>query len=458
MAAGNTDTIAAIATGSGRAGVGIVRISGPTVPEISRQITSTTLVNRKATYLPFLDKDSSALDEGVAIFFAAPHSFTGEHVLELHGHGGPVILDMLLARVLSMGARIARPGEFSERAFLNGKMDLAQAEAISDLISSSSQAAARAAVRSLSGDFSAHIQRINTELIALRVWLEAALDFSEEEIDFLAQPELRQRTSELLAQFDLLLARAEQGQRLRDGLSVVIAGATNAGKSSLLNRLAGNETAIVTDIAGTTRDTLHTDITLSGVPLHIVDTAGIRNTPDHVEQLGIERARKAVQEADHVLIIVDAANPVLPELPSIEKKGMSVIFNKIDLSDNREDLNALIARLAPELPEDAMISESLSISAKTGEGMDVLEQHLLQLAGYNEQVEGVYSARRRHVDALIQARQNTDNALSMLEVSQMPELAAEELKLAQGSLEAITGRFDADELLGEIFSSFCVGK
>lgn len=444
---GNADTIAAIATGSGKAGIGIVRISGPNVRHIAQHITGSVLTLRHAHYLPFLDDQQQVIDEGVAILFCAPHSFTGEDVLELQGHGGSIILDLLLTRVLQLGARAARPGEFSERAFHNDKLDLAQAEAISDLIESSSAAAARAAVRAMRGELSQQIQLINDELIALRVWLEAALDFSEEDIDFLSEPHLKKRAQALVEHFDLLLSRAAQGQRLRDGLSVVIAGTTNAGKSSLLNCLAGDDTAIVTDIAGTTRDVLKTDITIDGVPLHVIDTAGVRDTDDVVERLGIERAHKAVDEADHVLILLDATAPVMPTLPFVASNRISVVLNKADLIHSEK-----LQKLAVEY--DA----TLSVSAKTGQGIDLLRKHLLALSGHDDQVEGVYIARRRHVNAIESARQATSDALQRLEENNMPELAAEELRIAQQSLELITGRFDSEDLLGEIFSNFCVGK
>lgn len=441
------DTIAAISTGSGKAGIGVVRISGPLAQQISRQITGADLIPRQAHYLPFLDKSGQALDEGIALLFKAPHSFTGEDILELQGHGGAVILDMLLTRVLGLGARAARPGEFSERAFHNDKLDLAQAEAISDLIESSSAAAARAAVRSMRGEFSEHIQRINDELVALRVWLEAALDFSEEEIDFLKDPQLHERARKLVTEFDLLLSRAEQGQRLRDGLSIVIAGATNAGKSSLLNNLSGDDTAIVTDVAGTTRDVLRSDITIDGVPFHVMDTAGVRDTDDVVEKIGVERAHQAIDQADHVLVLLDVADPVMPRLPTIDKQRLSVVLSKIDLVED-DTLKSLQERF------DA----ALCVSTKTGQGVPELRRYLLKLSGHNQQVEGVYIARRRHIHAIESAGQSTDAALSRLKENVMPELAAEELKLAQQSLELITGRFDSEDLLGEIFSTFCIGK
>lgn len=443
----HADTIAAIASGAGRAGIGIVRVSGNLVPEIARQICLEPLTARQASYLPFVDSNNTSIDEGIALFFEAPHSFTGEHVLELQGHGGPVVLDLIMQRVLELGARPANPGEFSERAFLNDKLDLAQAEAISDLIDSSSVAAAQAAVRSMSGEFSLRVNQIQEELIALRVWLEAALDFSEEEIDFLAEPALRQRAAQLLTDFDDLLAKAEQGQKLRDGLTIVIAGVTNAGKSSLLNALAGAETAIVTDIEGTTRDVLREHISIDGVPLHIVDTAGLRNTDDVVEREGIRRAREQMKSADHVLVIIDAMNPVMPSLNIDDVIPRTIIINKSD-TVSAEALDTVQKKF------DA----SISVSAKHGHGMELLKTHLLSIAGHDSSVEGVFSARRRHLDALVHARQATDIAIQRLTDSSMPELAAEELRLAQRSLDRITGRFDSEDLLGRIFGSFCIGK
>lgn len=441
------DTIAAVASGAGRAGIGIVRVSGALVPDIARAITGQTLNPRYAHYLPFKDDHAQTIDVGIAIRYDAPHSFTGEPVLELQGHGGSIVLDMVLQRVLSLGARPARAGEFSERAFLNDKLDLAQAEAISDLIDSSTESAARAALRSMSGEFSAHVARIQEELIALRVWLEAALDFSEEDIDFLADGALQQRCSGLLTDFDSLLARAQQGQRLRDGLTIVIAGVTNAGKSSLLNALSGDDTAIVTDIEGTTRDVLRQEIAIDSVPIHIVDTAGLRDTTDFVEQEGIRRAQQAMQSADHVLIVVDASKPVLPPVLLPESIGQTIVVNKSDLVSQTELL---------KLSE--LYSADIMLSAKTHSGVDQLRKHLLALAGHNSAIEGVYSARRRHLTALNNARASADGALLRLRDNTMPELAAEELRLAQKSLDEITGRFDSEDLLGRIFSDFCIGK
>lgn len=447
MSDNHADTIAAIASGAGRAGIGIVRISGKLVPQIARQICQESLAPRQAAYLPFVDGSKIAIDEGIALLFEAPNSFTGEHVLELQGHGGSVVLDLIMQRVLELGARPAKPGEFSERAFLNDKLDLAQAEAISDLIDSSSVAAAQAAVRSMSGEFSLRVAKIQEELIGLRVWLEAALDFSEEEIDFLAEPSLKLRAMQLLADFDDLLAKAEQGQRLRDGLTIVIAGVTNAGKSSLLNSLAGSQAAIVTDIEGTTRDVLREQISIDGVPLHIVDTAGLRTTDDVVEQEGIRRAREQMKSADHVLVLIDATDPIMPSLDIDDAIPRTIIINKSDTVDQD-----IIGRVKIKF------NASICVSAKHGQGMDLLKSHLLSIAGHDSTVEGVFSARRRHLDALVHARQATEVAIQRLTDSSMPELAAEELRLAQHSLDKITGRFDSEDLLGRIFGSFCIGK
>ncbi len=439
------DTIAAVASGAGRAGVGVIRISGPAAPAIAEKVTGQTLVPRHAHYLNFLNSHSEPLDTGIALLFEAPHSYTGEHVLELQGHGGPVVMDQLLEQVLSYGARAARPGEFTERAFLNDKMDLAQAEAVADLINANTAAASKAAVRSMSGALSAAVNTALEELIALRVWLEAALDFSEEEIDFLAEPELQQRAKALEQLFTDLINTAQQGQRLRDGLTIVIAGVTNVGKSSLLNALSGADSAIVTDIAGTTRDVLHEHISLDGMPLHIVDTAGLRETDDVVEQKGIERARLAASTADHILLMIDASDPQLPDIELPAGVPQTVILNKIDLVDN------------PKLPQ-GLPPVDLALSIKSGEGITLLKSHLLKIAGRDDSIEGVFIARRRHLDALQQARDACNSALKRLQDNTMPELAAEDLKLAQQSLDEITGKFDTEDLLGRIFSDFCVGK
>ncbi len=458
----SADTIAAVATGAGRAGIGVVRVSGPLVPEIAKLITGRALGLRQAHYLPFTDSLGDIIDVGIAIRFEAPDSYTGEHVLELQGHGGPVVLDMLLSRVLECGARLSRPGEFTEIAFLNEKLDLAQAEAVADLINTSSSSAAKAAVRSMAGHFSTNIDGINQELISLRAWLEAALDFSEEDIDFLADPQLANRARDLLVRFDDLLSRAQQGQLLRDGLTIVIAGAANVGKSSLLNSLSGTNSAIVTEVAGTTRDLLHEHITLAGVPLHIIDTAGLRDTEDAVELEGMKRAREAIESVDHALIMLDADNMEMPKLDLTSTLQCTLLINKTDLLTHAQQ-ESLVHRATTlfqqsVLATHAKVIASLVLSVKTGQGMAGLHAHLLSLAGHDASVEGVFLARRRHLDAIEHARDFTSAALARLIDKQMPELAAEELRLAQQSLESITGRFDADDLLGQIFSQFCIGK
>lgn len=465
------DTIAAIATGTGRAGVGIVRVSGPDVQRIAEQVTGLLLTSRHAHFVPFVDARSNAIDEGLAIRFVAPHSYTGEDVLELQGHGGPIVLDMLLSRVLECGARPARPGEFTERAFLNDKMDLAQAEAVADLIDASSQAAAQAAMRSLDGEFSTLVNAISEELMNLRAWLEAALDFSEEEIDFLSDPALGDRVTQLLSDFDSVFARATQGSRLTDGLTVVIAGVANVGKSSLLNALSGSDRAIVTNIAGTTRDVLHEHIVLEGIPLHLIDTAGIRLTDDVVEQQGIQRAQQAISTADHVLILVDGQNPALPDLTHLNDASVptTIVINKIDQAVLLNELSSESSHGSAyqsssnsvgesELMHTANAKHAIRVSVKRGDGMDELRQHLLAIAGRDQAVEGVFSARRRHLDALTRSRDATDAALSRLISGEMPELAAEELKIARQALDEVTGRFDTEDLLGKVFGQFCIGK
>lgn len=447
------DTIAAVASGAGRAGIGVIRVSGARVPAIAQSILGVSTEAREAHYLSFHNADGEALDVGIAIRFEGPHSYTGEDVLELQGHGGPVVLDMVLARVLECGARMARPGEFTERAFLNDKLDLAQAEAVSDLIDSSTQAAAQAAVRSMSGEFSGAVLAIREELIALRVWLEAALDFSEEEIDFLSDPQLKSRANQLIKKFDGLMANASQGQRLRDGLTVVIAGRTNVGKSSLLNALSGADSAIVTPIEGTTRDVLHEELVLDGLPLHIIDTAGLRDTDDVVEQIGIERAEKVIASADHVLVLVDLSNPALPETEISTDAPRTFVFNKADLITDQDSVVEIVEHVLT-----GAHGKHLVLSAKTGQGINQLREHLLALAGQDRSIEGVFLARRRHLDALEESRIATIAALTHLQNATMPELAAEELRLAMQALDGITGKFDADDLLGEIFSSFCIGK
>jgi len=465
----STDTIAAIATGAGKAGIGVVRVSGSLASSIAQSITGQSLTARHAHYLPFLEKNQHPLDVGIALLFKAPNSYTGEDVLELQGHGGSVVLDMLLSRVLECGARMARPGEFTERAFLNDKLDLAQAEAVSDLIDSSSVTAAQAAVRSMSGEFSTSITAVQAELTALRAWLEAALDFSEEEIDFLADPQLKKRAESIVQQFDSILARAQQGQRLREGLSIVIAGLTNVGKSSLLNCLSGEDSAIVTDIEGTTRDVLHEQINLDGVPMHIIDTAGLRDTKDVVEQEGINRARAAIESADHVLVLADAQRLAVPDINLPAGLSATLVVNKIDLARQTSvDGNTLSSMQQKQLLQSAHQSVAqfkdlsadniISVSVKTGQGIEGLKQYLLSMIGHDAQIEGAFIARRRHLDALNKAKTASMNALDRLQRADMPELAAEELRQAQLALDSVTGRFDSEDLLGQIFGSFCIGK
>ncbi|MCH8529939.1 MAG: tRNA uridine-5-carboxymethylaminomethyl(34) synthesis GTPase MnmE [Saccharospirillum sp.] len=451
----DNDTICAIATPPGRGGVGIVRVSGRLAASIAEAMTLQHLKPRHAWYGDFLDTDGQVLDQGIALFFPGPHSFTGEDVLELQGHGGPVILDLLLQRVMALGARLARPGEFSERAFLNDKLDLAQAEAIADLIDATSTEAARSAVRSLQGVFSQEIHNLVEQLIQLRIYVEAAIDFPEEEIDFLSDGKVEADLADLLAQLTRVLKAANQGSLMREGMSVVIAGRPNAGKSSLLNALAGQERAIVTDIAGTTRDVLREHIHIDGMPLHIIDTAGLRDTPDEVERIGVERAWREIEQADRILLLVDATETpatdpeqIWPDfihrLPS--EARLTVVRNKVDL--NRE---------SPGLSTDS-VHPVLRLSALDGQGLDALRDHLKQLMGYEGHQEAGFIARRRHLEALQRAHQALLSGQAQLLGASAGELLAEDLRQAQQALNEITGAFSSDDLLGRIFSSFCIGK
>jgi tRNA modification GTPase len=437
------DLIAAIATAPGRGGVGVVRVSGEGVSHLTAAILGRVPAPRHATFCPFLDADGATLDEGIALYFVAPHSFTGEHVLELQGHGGPQVLNLILQRCVALGARLAEPGEFTRRAYLNGKLDLAQAEAVADLIDAQSVAAARSAVRSLSGEFSQRISALVDELIRLRMLVEATLDFPDEEIDFLKQADAFGRLDKLDANLQTVRAAATQGALLREGLTVVLIGQPNVGKSSLLNRLAGYEAAIVTATAGTTRDTVREAIQIEGVPLHIVDTAGLRETADAVEQMGIARTWAAVEKADLALLLVDAAHGLgahetatLARLPPIPRL---TIHNKIDVTGEAARVDA----------------DEVWLSAKTGAGLELLQQKLLQQAGWQTAGEGAFMARTRHLEALARAASHLAQARVM--AGQL-ELFAEELRLAQAALSEITGEFSADDLLGEIFSRFCIGK
>ncbi|KFE55363.1 tRNA uridine-5-carboxymethylaminomethyl(34) synthesis GTPase MnmE [Pseudomonas syringae] len=451
------ETIAAIATAQGRGGVGIVRISGPLAAKAAEAITGRGLKPRFAHYGPFLDGSEQVIDEGIALYFPGPNSFTGEDVLELQGHGGPVVLDMLLQRCLELGSRLARPGEFSERAFLNDKLDLAQAEAIADLIEASSAQAARNALRSLQGAFSRRVDNLTEKLISLRIYVEAAIDFPEEEIDFLADGHVLNMLDAVREELSTVLREAGQGALLRDGMTVVIAGRPNAGKSSLLNALAGKEAAIVTEIAGTTRDILREHIHIDGMPLHVVDTAGLRDTEDQVEKIGVQRALKAIGEADRVLLVVDATAPealdpfaLWPEF--LEQRPDPA---KVTLIRNKADLSGDVIEL--QTSNDGHVTISLSAKAG-GEGLDLLREHLKACMGYEQTSESSFSARRRHLDALRHASASLEHGRAQLTMAGAGELLAEDLRQAQQSLAEITGAFSSDDLLGRIFSSFCIGK
>ena len=438
------DTIAAVATAPGRGGVGIVRVSGSLAPEIARAITGRKLPARSAIHSGFRDLDGAVLDRGIAIRFEGPHSFTGEDVLELQGHGGPVVLDMLLERVLSLGARRAEPGEFTQRAFVNGKIDLAQAEAVLDLVNSATREAARGALRSLAGEFSSHVHAIAQQVLELRVFCESAIDFPEEDIDFLSESDVGDRLDAVLGRLSALRAQARQGALLQDGLNVVIAGAPNVGKSSLLNRLSGEDRAIVTNVPGTTRDTLNADFDLDGMPVRVVDTAGLRTTTDAVEAEGVSRAHRAVATADVVLWVVDDrdASDV-----SIEEKARDVAATSI-LARNKADLSGRpTGRLGPGV---------VRMCALSGEGIDALAAEIKHAAGYRAG-EGVFTARARHLEALAAADDALAAARERLAQNQ-GELVAEDLREAHDHLGAIVGRVSADDLLGEIFASFCIGK
>jgi tRNA modification GTPase len=451
-----SDTIAAQATPPGRGGVGIIRINGPAVRAIAQQLLGKIPQPRYATYANFCDADGQVLDQGIALFFPNPHSFTGEDVLELQGHGGAIIMDCLLQRVLQLGARLARPGEFSERAFLNGKLDLAQAEAIADLIDASSVQAARLAMRSLQGEFSQHIQQLLAKLIRLRMYVEAAIDFPEEEIDFLSDVKIAHAFTEILTTLQQTQRDAQQGILLREGMRVVIAGQPNAGKSSLLNCLSGYEAAIVTEIPGTTRDVLREQIHIDGMPLHIIDTAGLRASTHVVEQEGMRRTHTEISKADQVLWIMDVSqapaiekNPTwcefIAQLPVAAEK-ITFIQNKIDLLD------------APPRQWEYENHTVIALSVKTGAGIDLLRTHLKKSAGLNATTEGQFLARRRHLQALQKTQQHLVAGWEQLTTQRAGELLAEELRLAQDCLAEITGEFHSDDLLGKIFSSFCIGK
>ncbi|MEC7510144.1 MAG: tRNA uridine-5-carboxymethylaminomethyl(34) synthesis GTPase MnmE [Pseudomonadota bacterium] len=456
----STDTITAQATAPGRGGVGIVRVSGPKAKAIAEALVPSALTPRLATYTPFVDANNSVIDQGIALFFKGPNSFTGEDVLELQGHGGQVVMDMLIDAVLATGhTRLANPGEFSEQAFLNDKLDLAQAEAIADLIDASSKQAAKSALRSLQGEFSTQIQTLSDQIVHLRMYVEAAIDFPEEEIDFLSDGKVSGDLSAIMQSLTKVREQAKQGTLLREGMQVVIAGRPNAGKSSLLNALAGRDSAIVTDIAGTTRDVLKEHIHIDGMPVHIIDTAGLRESPDKVEQIGIERAWQAINEADHVLFVVDSTATVVIDPYEIWPEFMARLPQGIPVTvvRNKADLSTLDIGQSTVATEQGDISV-INLSAKEGSGVDTLKAHLAKTMGFDTTTEGQFIARRRHIDALDQAYSYVSTGEQQLHDAMAGELLAEELRLAHQALCEITGEFTSDDLLGKIFSSFCIGK
>ncbi len=449
------DTIAAIATPSGRGGVGIVRVSGPKSLTVAESVLGFVPQVRHAHYAPFRDEAGEQLDEGICLYFKAPHSFTGEDVVEFQAHGGPIILDLLLRALTRLGCRLAQPGEFSQRAFLNDKLDLVQAEAIADLINSTSEQAARSALRSLQGSFSRQVDGLVEQLIALRMYVEAAIDFPEEEVDFLSDDRVLNQLDGLRRELAALLQSASQGSLLSEGINVVIAGRPNAGKSSLLNALAQRESAIVTDIAGTTRDILKEQINIDGMPLHIIDTAGLRESDDKVEQIGIERAWQAINDADQILLVVDASEVTSHRPDEIWPEFVAKLEDVSRLSLVRNKLDKISE--SPSLQQEHG-TPVVSLSVKESVGIDLLREHLKQQAGFHTQTEGTFTARRRHLDALEQALAAVDEGRTQLTEYQAGELLAEELRLAQEALSEITGAFTPDDLLGKIFSSFCIGK
>lgn len=452
----NTDTIAAIATATGRGGVGIIRISGNKALSVAETLLRINLHPRYAHYCSFHSIKGEILDQGIALFFPGPNSFTGEDVLELQGHGGPVILDLLLREMTYLGIRLARPGEFSERAFLNDKLDLAQAEAIADLIDATNEQAARNALHSLQGAFSAKIHELVEALIHLRIYVEASIDFPEEEIDFLSDGKVVTDLAVIEQKLTQVFKEARQGALVRDGMRVVIAGRPNAGKSSLLNALSGRDSAIVSSIEGTTRDVLREHIHIDGMPLHIIDTAGLRESADEIEQIGIQRAWQEIQQADRVLLIVDSrstdefqANKIWPEFIAKlnHPEKVTLIRNKIDLSGE----TAGVGQLAND-------HTYIGISAASGAGIDDLKQHLKEIMGFSETGESGFTARRRHLDALERAQAYLMSGKTQLQSYAAGELLAEDLRYCQNTLGEITGEFTPDDLLGRIFSSFCIGK
>jgi tRNA modification GTPase len=449
----NVDTICAVATPPGVGGIGVVRLSGPASAAIAGKMCGLLPPPRQATFVSFRDSAGQVIDQGILLYFKAPASFTGEDVVELQAHGGTQVMNMLMRRALELGCRGARPGEFSERAFLNDKLDLAQAEAIADLVGSGTEAAARAAQRSLSGEFSRRIDALQQQLTTLRVHVEAAIDFPDEEIDFLADGDVLQRLNSAVADLRALLAASRQGQILRDGIWLAIIGRPNAGKSSLLNALSGQDRAIVTEIPGTTRDLLRESIEMDGIPVHLVDTAGIRDTQDPIEAEGVRRAREALSAADLVLLVVDQVANINEQLALMEElpdqNRLIVVFNKQDLQMADWDDDEMLS---------SVHANSVSISAKTGMGLQKLRSMVRAQVGATEQSEGLFSARQRHVDALRRADLHLQQGQQVLQLDSAAEILAEELRLAQKALSEITGDVLPDDLLGAIFSSFCIGK
>ena len=450
------ETIVAQATAPGRGGIGILRVSGPLATEVAQAVLGKCPKPRMADYLPFKDADGTVLDQGIALYFKSPNSFTGEDVLELQGHGGQVVLDLLLKRILQIdGIRLARPGEFSEQAFLNDKLDLAQAEAIADLIDATSEQAARSALKSLQGEFSKKVNELVNSVIYLRTYVEASIDFPDEEIDFLADGKIEANLCGIINQLEDVRSEAKQGSILREGMKVVIAGRPNAGKSSLLNALAGREAAIVTDIAGTTRDVLREHIHIDGMPLHIIDTAGLRDATDEVERIGISRAWTEIEQADRIILMLDSSNPESADLSKVRSEFLAKLSTTLPVTivRNKIDLNG---EQASESEQDGY--QIISLSAQTHDGIQLLREHLKQAMGFQTGMEGGFLARRRHLDALEKAAEHLQIGLVQLTEFHAGELLAEELRLVQTHLSEITGEFTSDDLLGNIFSSFCIGK
>lgn len=454
MVAPGSETIAAIATPPGRGGIGVIRVSGTQAAAIAGAVAGPMPAARLAAWRRFLSATGETIDQGLILFFPGPRSFTGEDVVEFHAHGGPVVLDMLLERLTQLGARLARPGEFSERAFLNGKLDLAQAEAIADLIDSGSREAARGALRSMDGEFSRRIHQLLEELTTLRIFVEACIDFPEEEIDFLRDSDVLMRLIRLESHGEQLRAAAGQGALLREGFRVVLAGKPNAGKSSLMNILSGRDTAIVSAIAGTTRDVLREEISLDGMPLHLIDTAGLRDSPDEIEREGMRRTLQETRQADRLLLVLDGSQPEDPtDVLASHLADLDMALPPVTVLLNKSDLSGIAAGavLTADKP-------TFSVSARTGEGLGTLFDHLKQVAGLATTESHGFSARRRHLDALDRCLASIRQARGACELPSSPELIAEDLRVAQQALAEITGAFSSDDLLGRIFASFCIGK